>query len=82
MSRDGLLSLPLTPLANGENRLVGQFRVAASCRVCGSMQQLQVHHLEFRSQSGGDVEQNLITLVRGMPRASPSGKRSCCSLDL
>jgi 5-methylcytosine-specific restriction endonuclease McrA len=32
------------------------------CQVCGSMQQLQVHHLKFRSQSGGDEEQNLITL--------------------
>ena len=32
------------------------------CQVCGSMQQLQVHHLKFRSHSGGDVEQNLITL--------------------
>ncbi len=32
------------------------------CQVCGSMQNLQVHHLKFRSQSGSDVEQNLITL--------------------
>jgi 5-methylcytosine-specific restriction endonuclease McrA len=32
------------------------------CQVCGSMQNLQVHHLKFRSRSGGDVEQNLITL--------------------
>jgi 5-methylcytosine-specific restriction endonuclease McrA len=32
------------------------------CQVCGSMQQLQVHHLKRRSQSGSDVEQNLITL--------------------
>jgi 5-methylcytosine-specific restriction endonuclease McrA len=32
------------------------------CQVCGSMQNLQVHHLKFRSQSGGDEEQNLITL--------------------
>ncbi len=32
------------------------------CQACGSMQNLQVHHLKFRSQSGGDVEQNLITL--------------------
>ena len=32
------------------------------CQVCGSMQSLQVHHLKFRSQSGGDEEQNLITL--------------------
>ena len=32
------------------------------CQVCGSMQHLQVHHLKFRSQSGGDEGQNLITL--------------------
>jgi 5-methylcytosine-specific restriction endonuclease McrA len=32
------------------------------CQICGSMQQLQVHHLKFRRQSGGDEEQNLITL--------------------
>ena len=32
------------------------------CQTCCSMQHLQVHHLKFRSQSGGDEEQNLITL--------------------
>lgn len=32
------------------------------CQTCGSMQHLQVHHLQFRSQAGGDLEQNLITL--------------------
>jgi ATP-dependent DNA helicase RecQ len=32
------------------------------CQTCGSMQQLQVHHIKLRSHSGGDVEQNLITL--------------------
>ena len=32
------------------------------CQSCGSMQNLEVHHLTFRSHSGGDVEQNLITL--------------------
>jgi 5-methylcytosine-specific restriction endonuclease McrA len=32
------------------------------CQVCGNMQQLQVHHQNFRSQSGADEEQNLITL--------------------
>ncbi len=32
------------------------------CQVCGSMQNLQVHHLKLRSQAGGDEEQNLITL--------------------
>ena len=32
------------------------------CQMCGSMQHLQVHHLELRSHSGGDTEENLITL--------------------
>jgi 5-methylcytosine-specific restriction endonuclease McrA len=32
------------------------------CQLCGRMQNLEVHHLEFRSQSGSDEEQNLITL--------------------
>ena len=32
------------------------------CQLCVSIQNLQVHHLQFRSQSGGDEEQNLITL--------------------
>lgn len=32
------------------------------CQSCGSMQNLQVHHQRFRSQSGNDTEENLITL--------------------
>jgi 5-methylcytosine-specific restriction endonuclease McrA len=32
------------------------------CQNCGSMSNLEVHHREFRSQSGEDSEQNLITL--------------------
>ena len=32
------------------------------CQTCGRMQNLEVHHLEFRSHSGADEEQNLITL--------------------
>jgi 5-methylcytosine-specific restriction endonuclease McrA len=32
------------------------------CRSCGTMSNLEVHHQEFRSQSGDDSEQNLITL--------------------
>lgn len=32
------------------------------CQSCGSMSNLEVHHREFRSQSGDDAEQNLITL--------------------
>jgi len=32
------------------------------CQLCGSMTNLEVHHKQFRSHSGGDDEQNLITL--------------------
>ena len=32
------------------------------CQLCGSRQNLQVHHQAFRSQSGDDLEANLITL--------------------
>src|SRR5437868_15167058 len=32
------------------------------CQSCGAGQQLEVHHLKFRSQLGDDAEENLITL--------------------
>ena len=32
------------------------------CQSCGAMSNLEVHHREFRSHSGSDVEENLITL--------------------
>ena len=35
------------------------------CQSCGTMSNLEVHHKEFRSQSGDDSEQNLITLCSG-----------------
>jgi 5-methylcytosine-specific restriction endonuclease McrA len=35
------------------------------CQFCGAMSQLEVHHQEFRSHSGEDTEENLITLCHG-----------------
>jgi 5-methylcytosine-specific restriction endonuclease McrA len=32
------------------------------CQDCGAMKDLQVHHIRPRSQLGGDVMQNLVTL--------------------
>ncbi|MGH9547244.1 MAG: HNH endonuclease [Terriglobales bacterium] len=32
------------------------------CQSCGRSRNLQIHHKEFRSQSGDDSEENLITL--------------------
>ena len=37
-------------------------RDAWRCQLCGSMCNLEVHHKQFRSRSGDDSEQNLITL--------------------
>jgi len=34
------------------------------CQSCGAMANLEVHHKEFRSHSGHDLEDNLITLGR------------------
>ena len=32
------------------------------CQLCGTMSNLELHHTEFRSHSGADAEENLITL--------------------
>jgi 5-methylcytosine-specific restriction endonuclease McrA len=32
------------------------------CQGCGTMSNLEVHHKQFRSRSGDDSEENLITL--------------------
>ena len=34
------------------------------CQLCGAMTKLEVHHQQFRSHSGEDVEENLITLCQ------------------
>lgn len=35
------------------------------CQSCGTMSNLEVHHRKFRSHSGADSEENLITLCTG-----------------
>jgi len=35
------------------------------CQSCGTMSNLEVHHQAFRSRSGDDSEENLITLCAG-----------------
>ena len=45
------------------------------CQSCGTMSNLEVHHKEFRSQSGEDSEENLITLCVECHR-QPTG-RNC-----
>jgi ATP-dependent DNA helicase RecQ len=43
------------------------------CQSCGSMSSLEVHHKQFRSLSGHDSEENLITLC-AMCHASLHGQ--------
>jgi ATP-dependent DNA helicase RecQ len=38
------------------------------CQSCGTMVNLEVHHKEFRSHSGHDSEENLITLCTSCHR--------------
>jgi len=42
------------------------------CQSCGIMSNLEVHHKEFRSRSGYDSEENLITLCTACHRATHS----------
>jgi 5-methylcytosine-specific restriction endonuclease McrA len=46
------------------------------CQSCGSMAQLQVHHIECRSHSGDDAEVNLITLCVTCHRKCHTGQKS------
>ncbi|PYX76300.1 MAG: hypothetical protein DMG72_05215 [Acidobacteria bacterium] len=43
------------------------------CQYCGGMNQLQVHHKEFRSRCGHDSEGNLITLCADCHRSLHQG---------
>jgi 5-methylcytosine-specific restriction endonuclease McrA len=43
------------------------------CQVCGSGQNLQVHHQQLRSQQGPDEDSNLITLCAKCHEARHSG---------
>jgi ATP-dependent DNA helicase RecQ len=43
------------------------------CQSCGTISNLEVHHKQFRSQSGDDSEENLITLCTACHAQSHSG---------
>ena len=54
--------LRLDPIAYESLRQHVLRRDGWRCQSCGSMSNLEVHHTEFRSLSGDDSEENLITL--------------------
>jgi len=45
------------------------------CQSCGTMSNLEVHHREFRSRSGSDSEENLITLCTACHASVHEGKK-------
>jgi 5-methylcytosine-specific restriction endonuclease McrA len=67
MNQDLLKRLPLR-LEQGEYQQLREQvlrRDGWRCQFCGSMSNLEVHHQQFRSHSGPDEENNLITLCSG-----------------
>ena len=56
------VSLRLGPVAYESLRQQVLRRDGWRCQSCGSMSRLEVHHKQFRSHSGHDFEDNLITL--------------------
>ena len=62
MMRPKVTRLRLDPLSYGSLRRQVLRRDGWRCQSCGTMSNLEVHHREFRSHSGPDSEENLITL--------------------
>jgi 5-methylcytosine-specific restriction endonuclease McrA len=60
----------LDDLAYGELRERVLRRDGWRCQSCGSMTNLEIHHQQFRSHSGQDHEDNLITLCNGCHSAT------------
>jgi len=48
-----------------ENAYAARWRDMDRCRVCGSPQGVEVHHVSFRSQGGTHDTSNLVCLCRG-----------------
>jgi 5-methylcytosine-specific restriction endonuclease McrA len=62
MIRPKPANLLLDPLSYGSLRQQILRRDSWRCQSCGTMSNLEVHHRQFRTHSGADSEENLITL--------------------
>ena len=65
MIRPKAAGLRLDPLSYESLRQQILRRDGWRCQSCGAMSNLELHHREFRSHSGSDSEENLITLCSG-----------------
>ena len=80
------LRLRLDPASYEDLRQRVLRRDSWRCQCCGTMSNLEVHHKQFRSRSGDDSEENLITLCacchgemhisRGRPASIVTSRRS------
>jgi ATP-dependent DNA helicase RecQ len=73
MIRPKAARLRLDPLSYESLRQQILHRDGWRCQSCGTMSNLEVHHREFRSHSGDDSEENLITLCTACHAAVHSG---------
>jgi 5-methylcytosine-specific restriction endonuclease McrA len=73
MIRAKVAGLRLDPLSYETLRQQILRRDGWRCQTCGKMSSLEVHHMEFRSHSGADSEENLITLCTACHAAAHSG---------
>ena len=62
MIRPKPAKLRLDPLSYESLRQQILRRDSWRCQSCGTMSNLEVHHRQFRTHSGADSEENLITL--------------------
>ena len=52
------------------------------CQRCGRSQGLEAHHMQMRSQLGGDLEENLITLCSACHRQAHLQPEFCAWSEL
>jgi 5-methylcytosine-specific restriction endonuclease McrA len=69
-------TMRVEPTSYEKLRLQVLRRDAWRCQACGAMSNLEVHHQTFRSRSGEDSDENLITLCDDCHRLVHAGKDS------
>jgi ATP-dependent DNA helicase RecQ len=66
-----LVRLRLDPVTYEKLRQQVLRRDSWRCQSCGAMLNLEVHHKQYRSHSGDDSEENLITLCSACHASTP-----------
>jgi 5-methylcytosine-specific restriction endonuclease McrA len=69
------MRLRLDPVAYESLRQQVLRRDGWRCQWCGTMPNLEIHHKKFRSHSGDDSEENLITLCMACHNETHNNER-------